>query len=366
MTWLKDIFHGFAFGVANIIPGVSGGTLALVLGFYERLLGFLNRLTIPTLRELLALKVQWLMKPLDAERRKAFFGRLDEDDWDFMGLLLLGALIAIAGLARLMDILLNDHFSLTYAFFFGLILLSVHVPWQLIHSKGPSVWISLVVGIVITVGIASAVNPAEKAQRKSDLYQAQAEQVSSGISEASSPGAKFSFTQKYSGTEYFMIFVAGMVAISAMVLPGISGSLMMILMGQYFILIRAVSSLLSGWLLDDMLFLGSCVLGMGIGLLLTARIVEVALVKAHDATMAFLTGLIIGSLYALWPLKQVIVMDEFQRDGSVLVARKIASNLNQFPLEISTWLPVLGWMGLGAACMWSLIRLENTSEKSEI
>ena len=156
-----------------------------------------------------------------------------------------------------------------------------------------------------------------------------------------------------------MIFLGGMVAISAMVLPGISGSLIMILLGQYFILIRAISSLLSDRLLDDVLFLGTCTVGMGIGLLLTARLVEAALRKAHDTTMAFLTGLIIGSLYALWPFKEMVAMDEVQRDGSVILARSIASNVNQIPTSFSTWVMVLLTMVLGAATMACMRRLEK-------
>lgn len=362
MTWIKDLFHGFAFGVANIIPGVSGGTLALVLGFYQRLLGFLNRLNIGTLKEVLTLKLRWLAKPLDQERSRAFFGKLLEDDWAFMGRILLGAMVAIVGLARLMDYLLNDHFSLTYAFFFGLIVVSIYVPWAMIRSRKASVWVSLVLGVAVTVGIAAAVDPYEKTKRKSDLYQAKAEQMVQPEApvDAEAPGSeRFSFTGKYGGVDYLMIFIAGMVAISAMVLPGISGSLMMILLGQYFVLIRALSSLISDWLLDDMLFLGCCALGMGIGLLLTARIVEVALRKAHDATMAFLTGLIIGSLYALWPFKVIHVMDEYQRDGSVLAGRNVASNVNEFPADLMTWLPVLGVMILGAGIMWAVMRMES-------
>ncbi len=365
MKSLVDMFHGFAFGVANIIPGVSGGTLALVLGFYERLLGFLNRLNPTTLRELLVLKFRWLARPFDRERSRAFFGRLAEDDWGFMGRLLVGALIAIVGLARLMDYLLNEKFSLTYAFFFGLILLSIHVPWVMIRSKGAAVWVNLFLGIAITVSIAAAVNPYEKTKRKSDFYQAQTEQMDqtpAEISEAASAAEKFSYTGKYSKVEFLMIFVAGMIAISAMVLPGISGSLIMILLGQYFIIIRALSSLISNWFLDDILFLGFCALGMGVGLLLTARLVEVAMRKAYDATMAFLTGLIIGSLYALWPFKQIYVLDEFQRDGSVLEARNIASNINLFPTQLSSWLPVLGLMALGALVMWGVMRMEGKEE----
>ena len=367
MRWFKDIFHGLAFGVANIIPGVSGGTLALVLGFYERLLGFLNRLTVPHVLDLLKLKCQWLKKPLNHEHCKAFWGRLADEDWGFMARLLLGAGVAVVGLASLMDTLLSEQFQLTYAFFFGLILLSIQVPWKEIHSKGMTVWVNLLVGLAITVGIAAAVDPAEKAQRKSDLYQAQTQSNVSQIESSDSDDpdvSRFSFIGKYSASDYLLIFAAGAVAISAMVLPGISGSLMMILMGQYFILIRAISSFISEWLLDDLLFLGVCGLGMGLGLLLTARLVEIALRKAHDATMAFLTGLIIGSLYALWPFKEMLILDEVQRDGSILEGRTVASNINQFPTDVSVWLPVLGIMALGAAVMWGVMRLESKTEST--
>jgi putative membrane protein len=365
MTWCKDILHGLAFGVANIIPGVSGGTLALVLGFYERLLKFLNRLTLPHFLELIRLKCHWLRHPLEPNSRAAFWGRLADEDWGFMFRLILGAGVAVVGLASLMDTLLNEQFALTYAFFFGLILLSIQVPWKEIHTKGAAVWINLVLGLAITVGIAAAVNPAEKAQRKSDTYQAQAGLNSPQSEDPQEQEAEvgiFDFTVKYIFSEYVMIFVAGGVAISAMVLPGISGSLIMILMGQYFILIRAISSFTTDWLLDDLLFLTACGLGMAAGLLLTARLVEIALIKAHDATMAFLTGLIVGSLYALWPFKEMRVLDEVQRDGSILTGRTVASNINQFPTELSTWLPVLAVMALGAGVMWGVMRLEARSE----
>lgn len=363
MTWLRDLLHGLAFGVANIIPGVSGGTLALVLGFYERLLNFLNRISPATLQELARLKFRWLVRPTDRERASAFFEKLKEDDWDFMGRLLLGALTAIVGLATLMDFLLNHHFALTYAFFFGLIVLSIRVPWKLLHSRGPAVWISLILGAAITVGVAASVNPYEKARSKSDLYRAQVK-LAEGTAPAddaaeTAPGA-FSYVGKYGVTDYLLIFVAGMIAISAMVLPGISGSLMMILLGQYFILIRALSSLLSDLLLDDMLFLGCCALGMGVGLLLTARLVEMALKRAHDATMAFLTGLILGSLYALWPFKEMHMLDEVQRDGTILAGRNIASNINQFPTDPALWIPVLIAMALGAAVMGMMMRMEKS------
>jgi putative membrane protein len=356
MSWLKDLLHGCAFGVANIIPGVSGGTLALVLGFYERLIQFLNRLNLQTFRELLQLKLSWLKQPRNPSRRQAFFHRLQEDDWPFMGRILLGALIAILGLAAFMDYMLNQHFSITYGFFFGLILLSIHVPWVHIANKSPSVWICLLVGILITVGTAAGVNPAEQAQRKSDLYRTQTEVQAA---QPEDPTGPLSFTGKYTPQEYGMIFLAGMIAISAMVLPGISGSLLMILLGQYFLLIRAISSLLADRLLDDLLFLGICSAGMVIGILVTARLVDAALRKAPDATMGFLTGLIIGSLYALWPFKELLILDEVQRDGTVLEGRLIASNINLLPSDPGSWIPVLTAMVLGAGLMGLVMKLEN-------
>lgn len=89
MNWLRDFVTGFLIGLANLIPGVSGGTFALILGVYERLITFLNRLGISTLLELLHLVFGWVTSGFSAEKGKQLFSHLKENDYHFMTILLL-------------------------------------------------------------------------------------------------------------------------------------------------------------------------------------------------------------------------------------------------------------------------------------
>ena len=253
---LKDIFYGFAFGLANIIPGVSGGTFALVLGFYERLIGFINRLNAAYLIELLKLKLSWLSKPSDAEKKRSFFNKLQEDDWFFILRIAAGAILCIVLLSAVMEYVLKEHFEYTYAFFFGLIIMSICVPWKLIGKKSLPVWINILLGLVLTVAISASVNPYDKTMKKSDIYQVRYEQAAeAGMPEIQEAQAPFSYAGNYKKQEYVSIFIAGFVAISAMILPGISGSLLLILLGQYYTVISAISNLRS-FLLGRISFFG--------------------------------------------------------------------------------------------------------------
>ncbi len=355
-----DVLHGFAFGLANIIPGVSGGTFALVLGFYERLLGFINRINPAELKELLSLKLVWMRKPTDRERWNVLHRQLSEKDWYWIMRLGAGALACIFLLSSLMDFLLEEHFEITYAFFFGLILLSIAVPWKLMKHKALPQYVALLAGIALTVGLAAAVNPYDKVEKKSEIYKVRYEQqVQSGeILPAKAEDVKFKYTGKYSPAEFGMIFVAGMIAVSAMILPGVSGSLMLILMGQYFVVIKAVSGLKT-LMLDQFVFLGIFAVGMAFGILVTARIVEWALNKFHDSTMAFLTGLIVGSLYALWPFKEVRVLDVYLKDGGLIKLMedsRVYTNINQLPSDMGLLLPALVCAVVGMAMMFFFMK----------
>lgn len=365
MKILRDLFNGFAFGLANIIPGVSGGTFALVLGFYERLIGFLKRLNAASIRGLLHVLFRWIARITDSQRRKDFFGYLRQEDWPWMLRIGGGAIACIFLLSSLMEYLLDQHFELTYSFFFGLIALSIGVPWMLIKAKSASVWISLFLGVAITVGIAAAVNPCEKAKAKSEVYRVkyEAQQVSgtTSVPEVAPTDVKFKYTGKYSAGDYAMILGSGVVAVSAMVLPGVSGSLVLILLGQYFTVIRSISNIRS-LMVDEFALLGTFSIGMVVGLLVTARLVELALRKAHDGTMGFLTGLIIGSFYALWPFKKFEILDLVVREGSYYELQegvKVYSNINQLPGDAALWAPALAIMLAGAAVMWGMMRLDR-------
>jgi len=152
----------------------------------------------------------------------------------------------------------------------------------------------------------------------------------------------FSFIGKYSLDEYIYASICGAVAVSAMVLPGISGSLVLILMGEYFEVVSAISGLKT-LNVDNMIFLGCFLIGIILGGLLFSRLVNIVLKRYYNATMAFLIGLMSGSLYALWPFKKSIIMAQqyFKQDGVICIAQnvRIYTNINELP-QIGTQLYV--------------------------
>ncbi len=359
MQHIKIILWGFAFGVANIIPGVSGGTFALVLGFYERLLKDIEGINSRSIKSL------WTL--LKNKDRLAFQQWAKVHDFWFLVKLGAGAVLSIASLSSLMKYLLNNHFSLTYAFFFGLISLSVIVPWKLIRSKGPSVIVALIIACALTVGVSLGVDPVKKAEKKSDFYKTKTIEMKKGIApdietvnqmitrinKQPIQSQAFQWTSKYSTTEFVMALISGCLAVSAMVLPGISGSLLLILMGQYMIVIQAIANLKS-LVIDDFVFLSIMSIGMVLGLFVTARVVKWALEKYHDVTMGALTGLIIGSLFVLWPFRDSVVRNlYFKINGQIVLKENVEIFTNDiyFPSANSTSMICLGMMILGIITM---------------
>ena len=335
MTFLRDFFTGFLIGLANLIPGVSGGTFALILGVYERLITFLNRIGLRRMLIAARLVRRWFASGFNRERGREFFAHLRENDYPFMTILLLGTLSCILSMSSVMKYLLLNHFTATYAYFFGLIVLSILVPWRMLKRPRTTLVIPALIGILLTVGVTVAVNPYDKAVSKSELLKVQFEQQAGG--ENSGEGqAPLSYTGKYSAGEFVYIFFCGTIAISAMVLPGISGSLVLILMGQYFTVISAIANL-RALLLDDLLFLGCMATGIVFGLISFARVIEFAFRRFHDPVMSFLTGLIIGSLYSLWPFKEAHLLETFYvKEGpqiEMLRDYTVYSNVNILPQD---------------------------------
>lgn len=300
---VKNFFQGLVIGAANIIPGVSGGTMALVLGIYERLLAAIGNVTPATAKA--CVKLLTFRKNAAAE----FAAEMNKIDLPFLAAVAAGAIAAIVALASIMTWLLENAHDPTYGFFFGLVLVSVYAPFKLINQKTSA---SAIVPFVIAAAAvavfsyATADSMAEKARYK----QAAAEQTmridESAAADISAPvGGEYTNAdeqpaQKSSATltasKAAFFFLAGAIAISAMILPGISGSFVMLLIGVYFDLLRAVTERNFTLLL---LFCAGC----GIGLLLFTRLLNFLLKKFHDSTMGLLSGLVIGSLWAIWPFK---------------------------------------------------------------
>lgn len=258
-SYMITFIKGFLVGVANIIPGVSGGTFALLLGIYERLIAALGSAGAHSL----AVLVRWLARPGDQKRRREMLDELARLDFWWLLVLAAGAAAAILAGSRLIVILLDNYRSATLAFFVGLIVPSVLVPYSMMERHGWLQAASGMAGCALLLLFAALAPPA------------------SGNNE-----------------NLVMLFFSGAVAISAMILPGISGSFVLMVLGQYRPVLEAINH-------ADLLPLGIFAAGCLAGLLAFVRLLKYLLARYHATTMAFLIGLILGSLWVLWPFKEV-------------------------------------------------------------
>ncbi|MBU0972581.1 MAG: DUF368 domain-containing protein, partial [Proteobacteria bacterium] len=248
----KELIMGFCLGTANIIPGVSGGTFLLIFNIYNRVFAILNRINRSLVLRLGEMTVDAVKNPGRKGSIRAILVYLQEMDFFFLGKLALGALGAILALSDVMKYLLVHQFYLTYSLFFGLILVSILIPVRMLKCLNGPVIVFLLLGIISTVAVSWLVNPYDKVSIKSTLLERQYQQLhpegdlldKKGVQGREDAGEKF--TGKYTLEEYVYAGICGAVSISAMVLPGISGSLVLILMGAYFDVISAISGLKSG------------------------------------------------------------------------------------------------------------------------
>jgi len=239
---------GAAMGAADVVPGVSGGTVAFVTGIYPMLLESLGRIHPRVLLTLLRHGPASALREINGAFLLPLFG---------------GILFSIFSLARALRWALLHWPQPVWALFFGLILAS---SWVVARIVSPWRWQHRL-AFVIGAGVAIA--------------------VTSGI-------------PVQTPTALWFVFFSGVIAVSAMILPGISGSFILVLLGQYQTMIGAVAQL--RWLT-----LFSFAAGAVVGLYTIARILNALLARYHDRTVALLTGFMLGSLNALWPWKHVLV-----------------------------------------------------------
>ena len=252
---------GSAIGVANIIPGVSGGTLAVVFGIYEDLMQALGNFIT------------------DRTNRWKYVR--------FLAILFSGALIAIITLARVLSWSLENYPMPTIFFFLGLIVGSIPVVLRT-HPDMKINWnriVAFLAGIVLVVALA--------------LIQGEG---------TTRTGSAINFSA-ISTTQLFYVGFCGILSASAMIVPGVSGSFLLILLGIYFDVLAALSGLttilfsegLTAEMIGRLSLLASLGIGIVIGILVIARIMSWALQRFPAATMFFILGLIIGSLYQIYP-----------------------------------------------------------------
>jgi putative membrane protein len=239
-------------GAADIVPGVSGGTIALVLRIYERL--------VESIRDgssALAALIRF-----DGTAAKGWFGKVD---WKLLLPLLLGILLAIATLAPLIETLLADHPVELAGAFMGLVAGSTVVAWQLMrnHDAGR-------VAVLVVVAVATFFLLGLKEGTSEDT-----------VSQLAEPAL-------------WAFFGAGAIAICAMILPGISGSFLLVVMGMYGPLLAAVNE-------RDLIVLIVFAVGAILGLAVFSQLLSWALRHHHDTVIAGLIGLMVGSVRVLWP-----------------------------------------------------------------
>ncbi|HNR86956.1 MAG TPA: DUF368 domain-containing protein [Spirochaetota bacterium] len=278
---VRDIFYGVIVGVANIIPGVSGGTMALVLGFYERLIGGIHNISGATVLSF------FKALTLRRERIDAFKAEFDRIEGPFLLKLAIGAGISIGSLAKIMSYLLVKQHDPTYGFFFGLVLVSAFTPWSLIKKKTLPTILAFLIAVAGIIAVSESMSREEIIQKAEARQRIALQATESGAPAGAGVGvARLGF-----------FFAAGAISISAMILPGISGSFVLLLMGGYFDILRAISSL-------DLLILGVFAAGCLGGIVVFTRILNYLLGRFYDPTLGFLLGLVVGSLWVIWPFKE--------------------------------------------------------------
>lgn len=246
------VFKGMAMGAADVVPGVSGGTIAFITGIYDELIDSIKSFNIHSLKFIFSgnLKKFW-----------------EEVNGSFLLSLFIGIFLSVISLAKVLQELLEYSPEPLWSFFFGLIVASSIVvgrkitKWDIVNVG--ALFIGAIVAFLIT-----------------------------SLTPASTPDS------------YWFIFISGAIAICAMILPGVSGAFLLLMLSKYEFVLNAITS----FKLDVIAVFG---LGAGIGLISFSNVLSWLLHKFHNATTAVLAGFMIGSLNKVWPWKETV---EYFRD----------------------------------------------------
>lgn len=238
------VLKGMSMGAADVVPGVSGGTIAFIVGIYDELINSIKSINLHAGRLLCKGRLREFWKTING---------------NFLFFLLLGIGISVFSLAKLITYLLETEPVLVWSFFFGLVLAST---WFV--SKDIKEWNwKTVSGFLVGAVVAFYITVATPTETPSNL---------------------------------FFIFFCGVIAICAMILPGISGSFILVLLGKYFYIMEAVERL-------DLVVLGVFAVGCFLGITSFSHVLSYALRRFRNVTLAVLSGFMLGSLNKVWPWK---------------------------------------------------------------
>jgi len=297
LKYLLIYLKGMAMGAADVVPGVSGGTIAFITGILDTLLESIRRIN-PTLIKVI--------------KKQGIKGAFMHINGPFLVCVFGGILTSILTLAKLITYLLATYPIPVWSFFFGLIVISVvHMLKQVKHFSALRALI-FAAGVFFAWGI-TMLNP-----------------ISMEMT-------------------YLNVFIGGSIAICAMLLPGISGSFILLLLGLYTSVLGAVKSL-------DLVIMAIFASGCVAGLLTFSHLLSALLRKYHDATLIFLTGLMLGTLGKIWPWKEVLSWRSNSKGEQVPL---LEQNLSPMQFEQLTGQPAhiawaVGALLCGILLVWGL------------
>lgn len=255
------VLKGIGMGAADVVPGVSGGTIALIVGIYEELVNSIKSVNLHALKLLFTFKFADFWRQINGS---------------FLLSVVSGILISIYSLAKLVTFLLENHPVMIWAFFFGLVLSSIYYV-----VKNVSEWnVMNVFMFLVGTAVAYYITIVTPTSTTNDLW---------------------------------FIFLSGAIAICAMILPGISGSFILLLLGKYEYMMSAVKNL-------DIFLLVVFATGALVGIVLFSRLLSYLLANFYNITISLLSGFMLGSLNKVWPWKLPV---SYAPDGSVLTERNI-------------------------------------------
>jgi len=299
--YLVLILKGIAMGAANVIPGVSGGTIALITEIFERLIDAIKSFDLKAIKLLL----------------KGKFGSFAKHtDLYFLLAIIVGVVIAIVTLARLFDFLFNEYPVYIWAFFFGLVLASVYFVGRRISKVNTAVVLTFITGTAIAIAI--------------------------------------SFLSKGQESDnFFYLLLCGVAAICSMILPGLSGSFILFIMGNYrLVAIDAIND-------RDLGILIPVLIGAAGGLIAFSHILSWVFKKFRDETISILTGFILGSVSILWPWQKEEYLKDtagelIMKDGEMVITHYSRYIPEQFGNEF--WIAIACVLA-GILSIWIIEKL---------
>ena len=252
------VFKGMAMGAADVVPGVSGGTIAFISGIYEELIATLNSINLNSLKTLKLQGVSATWKKINGNFLLALFG---------------GILLSILSLSKLVAWLLHEEPVLLWAFFFGLVLASIIFVLKKINQWNSAVFLGLILGGVFAYQLTQ-------------------------------------LTALGNSDSNWYLFLSGAIAICAMILPGISGAFILVILGSYANVLQALND-------KDIAKITIFMTGALIGILSFSRLLKWLFKRFKNMTLAVLTGFMIGALSKIWPWKKTLSFRENSEGISV-------------------------------------------------